>query len=131
MFRSVRFVALGAVFAACLVAIACQRRSVEQADLVLVNGRVLTVDPNVTVAEAIAVSGGKIVAVGSGAQIQSRVGDRIARFRYPIPAGRRSRAATLLCSESASRSNPMKHKSWARSSSGTPMDSAAGGSSSS
>ena len=35
------------------------------ADLVLVNGTILTVDANNSVAQAVAVTGGKIVAVGS------------------------------------------------------------------
>jgi hypothetical protein len=42
---------------------------------VLVNGRILTVDPQGTVTEAVAVTGGKIVAVGSNEQIRSRVGE--------------------------------------------------------
>ena len=51
--------------AACLASGACQRQPTEVADLVLINGRVLTVDSNDTVAEAVAVAGGTIVAVGS------------------------------------------------------------------
>ena len=46
------------------------------ADLVLVNGRVLTVDATDSVAQAIAIAGGKIVAVGTSDQIRSRVGSR-------------------------------------------------------
>ncbi|OFW26979.1 MAG: hypothetical protein A3H97_08775 [Acidobacteria bacterium RIFCSPLOWO2_02_FULL_65_29] len=53
---------------------ACQRTPA--ADLVLVGGRILTVDANDAIAEAIAVTGGKIVAVGTNADIRSRVGDR-------------------------------------------------------
>jgi len=44
------------------------------ADLVLINGAVLTVDAADSVAEALAVSGGRIVAVGSTAQIKMRIG---------------------------------------------------------
>ena len=44
------------------------------ADLVLVNGRVLTVDATDSVAQAVAVAGGKIVAVGTDDQIRARVG---------------------------------------------------------
>jgi len=44
------------------------------ADLVLINGTVLTVDANDTVAQAVAVTGGKIVAVGSTDAVRSRVG---------------------------------------------------------
>jgi predicted amidohydrolase YtcJ len=43
------------------------------ADLVLINGRVLTVDANDSIAEAIAIAGGKIVAVGSNADISKLV----------------------------------------------------------
>ena len=45
-----------------------------RADLVLVNGTVVTVDGGNAVAEAIAVSGGKIVAVGTTAEIKARAG---------------------------------------------------------
>lgn len=44
------------------------------ADLVLVNGKVITVDARDTTAEAVAVSGGRIVAVGTTADIRTRVG---------------------------------------------------------
>jgi len=44
------------------------------ADLVLLNGAVLTVDARDTVAEAVAVSGGRIVAVGTSAEIRPRIG---------------------------------------------------------
>jgi predicted amidohydrolase YtcJ len=44
-----------------------------EADLVLINGRVLTVDANDSIAEAIAIGGGKIVAVGSNADISKLV----------------------------------------------------------
>lgn len=44
------------------------------ADLVLMNGAVLTVDARDSVAEAVAVSGGKIVAVGTNAAIKPRIG---------------------------------------------------------
>ena len=44
------------------------------ADLVLINGQVLTVDANDTVAQALAVAGGKIIAVGTDAQVRQRIG---------------------------------------------------------
>ena len=44
------------------------------ADLVLINGQVLTVDARDSVAQAVAISGGRIVAVGTTAQIQPRLG---------------------------------------------------------
>jgi predicted amidohydrolase YtcJ len=45
------------------------------ADLVLVNGKILTVDANDSVAEAVAISGGRIVAVGTSEAIKRRVGN--------------------------------------------------------
>ena len=44
------------------------------ADLVLMNGAVLTVDPRDSVAEAVAITGGRIVAVGTSAQIKPHIG---------------------------------------------------------
>jgi predicted amidohydrolase YtcJ len=41
-------------------------------DLVLINGKILTVDPKDSIAETVAISGGKIIAVGSNAEIQQR-----------------------------------------------------------
>jgi len=75
-FRSMSVATAIAMFAASLIVAACQRQPVGWADLVLVNGRILTVDRNDAVVEAIAVTGGKISAVGSTEQIKSRVGER-------------------------------------------------------
>src|SRR5262245_31555436 len=44
------------------------------ADLVLVNGKILTVDASDAIAQAVAIAGGKIVAVGTNAEVRSRVG---------------------------------------------------------
>jgi predicted amidohydrolase YtcJ len=49
-------------------------RGVEEADLVLTNGKVVTVDPTVPEAEAIAVKGYRILAVGSVSEIAQYVG---------------------------------------------------------
>ncbi|RLI32755.1 amidohydrolase, partial [Candidatus Bathyarchaeota archaeon] len=45
-------------------------------DLVIVNGKVLTVDKDFTVAEALAVKDGRIVAVGSNEEIRRLIGPR-------------------------------------------------------
>jgi predicted amidohydrolase YtcJ len=44
------------------------------ADLILINGTVITVDPRDSVAQAVAVSGGRIVAVGTTEAIRGRAG---------------------------------------------------------
>ena len=46
------------------------------ADLVLTNGIVITVDPRDSVAEAVAVRGGKIVFVGTSARARAYVGEK-------------------------------------------------------
>jgi predicted amidohydrolase YtcJ len=43
---------------------------------VLINGRVLTVDATDSVAQAVAIAGGRVAAVGSDSQIRTRVGPR-------------------------------------------------------
>ena len=48
---------------------------VPPADLVLVNARILTVDPGFSEARAVAIRGGRFVAVGSDAQARLHVGD--------------------------------------------------------
>lgn len=50
------------------------------ADRVLVNGRIITVDGRDSVAEAVAIRDGKIVAVGSNQQIEALVGPETERF---------------------------------------------------
>lgn len=65
-------VAIAAAWVAVTVAAGTQPQA--PADLVLLNGAVLTVDARDSVAEALAVSGGKIVAVGTNAEIKARVG---------------------------------------------------------
>ena len=48
------------------------RAASPEADLVLLNGKILTVDATDSVAEAVAIAGGKIVAVGSNEQVKAR-----------------------------------------------------------
>jgi predicted amidohydrolase YtcJ len=61
-----------------LAALALPERTPAQgspaADLVLINGTILTVDAGDTVAQAVAIAGGKIVAVGSTGAIGPRIG---------------------------------------------------------
>jgi predicted amidohydrolase YtcJ len=58
-----------------LACVAYERQSADPADLVLLNGKILTVDATDTVAQAVAVTAGKIVAVGSNDDIRARVGN--------------------------------------------------------
>ena len=46
----------------------------QTADTILINGKILTVDAKDTVAQAVAIANGKIIAVGSTADIQRRAG---------------------------------------------------------
>jgi predicted amidohydrolase YtcJ len=63
-----------ALAGACLAAPGCARKA-EPADLVLTNGKIVTVDDGRPEAEALAARGGKIVAVGSGNEIAPLIGD--------------------------------------------------------
>jgi adenine deaminase len=47
---------------------------VSPADLVLLNGKILTVDARDSIAQAVAIAGGKIVAVGSNEDVRARIG---------------------------------------------------------
>jgi predicted amidohydrolase YtcJ len=61
---------------ACIVGLAaCSGETVEPADLVLVGGTVVTADDRVIDGEALAARGGRIVAVGSDAEIRRFIGD--------------------------------------------------------
>ena len=65
---------IGALVAGLWPAAAPEAQAPAPADLVLVNGAVITVDARDTVAEAVAVTGGRIVAVGTNADIRARAG---------------------------------------------------------
>ncbi|NJL29725.1 MAG: hypothetical protein HC897_18475 [Thermoanaerobaculia bacterium] len=77
MERSIRsFFVLSSVFASTLLMNGCQPSSprVEPAELVVRGGKIVTVDPARPVVEALAARGGKIVALGSAAEIEAFVG---------------------------------------------------------
>jgi predicted amidohydrolase YtcJ len=67
-------VALVGVLALGTMARAPRAQAPPLADLALINGRVLTVDATDSVAQAVAVAAGRIIAVGSTDQIRARVG---------------------------------------------------------
>ena len=46
------------------------------AELILINGKVITVDPRDVVAEAVAITGGRIVAVGTTADVRALAASR-------------------------------------------------------
>src|SRR5919198_331998 len=52
------------------------RAQMAPADRVLVNGKMVTADANDSIAQAIAISGGRIVAVGTNDEIKPRIGPR-------------------------------------------------------
>src|SRR5262249_4835352 len=58
------------------VAIACSKAAPAQtlADVVLLNGKIVTVDDRFTIAEALAIKGERILAVGSNAEIEKHKG---------------------------------------------------------
>jgi len=70
MHRTLRAVVLAAV------AIACGEPAWAQApaDIVLLNGKIVTVDDRFMIAEALAIKGERIVAVGSNGEIEKHKG---------------------------------------------------------
>jgi len=65
------------VLVAMAVAVDAQR---PQADLVLTNGKIITVDERFTIAQAVAIAGDRIVAVGSNDEINRRAGPSTRRI---------------------------------------------------
>jgi len=61
-------------------AVACSTTDTNVADLVLLNGNIITVDTDDNIAQAVAVEKGKILAVGSNRQIRRFVGDGTRRI---------------------------------------------------
>ncbi len=66
-----------------------QVAAAEPADLIVLNGKVVTVDARASVAEAVAIRGGRIIAVGDAASVRARTGPATrvidARGRTVIP----------------------------------------------
>jgi hypothetical protein len=56
------------------LALACS--SMHPADMILLNGKIITVDKHFTIAEAVAVRNGRIVAVGSNAEMRKLTGSK-------------------------------------------------------
>ena len=64
-----------ALLAAALVTVAPRpARAQDAADLVLVNGKIVTVDDRFTIAQALAIRGGRVVAVGTSADVEKLTG---------------------------------------------------------
>ncbi len=74
----------GACVAACIGMVACSggpgSPAADVADIALVNGKIITVDAMDTVAEAVAVKDGRIVAVGTSAEIEPLIGSSTQRI---------------------------------------------------
>jgi predicted amidohydrolase YtcJ len=68
-----RYVTSAALVAALLAGQSPTARA-QDADTVLVNGKIVTVDDRFTIAEALAVRGGRVVAVGTSADIDKLKG---------------------------------------------------------
>ncbi|MEP7380647.1 MAG: amidohydrolase family protein [Gemmatimonadota bacterium] len=69
--RSTRLLASSAL---AFVATACSSRDAQSPDLILYHGRVLTVDASDRIAEAVAIRGERIVAVGTDAEVRALAG---------------------------------------------------------
>jgi predicted amidohydrolase YtcJ len=70
-------VGIGVLLAASVAITTTERpaaQPVSPADLVLLNGKILTVDARDSIAQAVAIAGGKIVAVGSNEDVRARIG---------------------------------------------------------
>ena len=69
-----------AAIALALLLSACSTRPVEEADLVMLGGKVFTAEDSAVFAEAIAILGERIVAVGSDIEIEALAGDETLRI---------------------------------------------------
>jgi predicted amidohydrolase YtcJ len=88
----------------------------ESADLVLTNGRVATVDPAKPTAEALAVRGDRIVAVGTIAEIKAHIGQKTEVIdlagRFAMPGFIEGHAHFTGVGASEMQLNLMKARSW-------------------
>src|SRR6478672_5439689 len=66
--------AINRVLVACLLALASAPAMAQAPDTILVNGKIVTVDDRFTIAEALAIRNGRIVATGSTADIETLKG---------------------------------------------------------
>jgi len=89
---------------------------VEPADLVLTNGHVATVDPAKPTAEAIAVRGGKVEAVGTVAEIKAYIGQKTEvidlQGRFAMPAFTESHAHFMGVGAAKLNLELMKAQNW-------------------
>jgi len=70
----------GVLAAAVALSAGCSSALPLPADMILVNGKIITVDPRDSIAEALAIRDGKIVAVGSTRDIEALAGDTTRRI---------------------------------------------------
>src|SRR5438874_2542904 len=71
---------VAAVATATLIAVGSLRGQAATADIVLLNGKIITVDEGDRIAQAVAIAGGKIVAVGTNAEVSKLAGPRTQRI---------------------------------------------------
>jgi len=72
--RAVRDILLVAGFAAQTLSFGVHARDIAPADMVLVNGQLITVDPKDSVAQALAIRQGKIIRVGTDREVRRLIG---------------------------------------------------------
>ena len=80
--------------------------SVRPADLVLRNGKIVTVDETQPEAQAVAVNGDTIAAIGSNQEIQAYIGPATQRHRSARRARHARASSTRTCTSPASATPP-------------------------
>src|SRR5262245_29039147 len=73
-------VAVGGVLVAIVSAASLMRAQQTAPDLILSNGKIITVDERFTIAQAVAVKGDRIIAVGSNADVNPLAGPSTRRI---------------------------------------------------